>query len=183
MKPLIISLCLVLIAICVTVGGQAVRGVLDESKIINPPQIEWLGDTFEPLNVGLSEDLQEYTWSLCKAYDVDFHLVMAVMQRESGYRTDIISGTNDYGLMQINKVNHQRLSEVLGITDFLNPEQNIHAGVYILSNLFEKYSDTSLVLMAYNMGEAGAGKLWNRDIFTSKYAQDILKIQKGLMEL
>jgi hypothetical protein len=182
-KPLIALVCAVGVASCVATGGQAAYGVLDETKIIRTEPVEWLGDSFTPLNIGLDAELQEYTYMLCKAYDVDFHLVMAVMQRESGYRTDVISGSNDYGLMQINKINHKRLSEILGITDFLNPEDNIHAGVYMLSDLFDKYHDTNLVLMAYNMGEGGANKLWNMGIFTSNYAQEIMRIQKGLMEL
>ena len=176
-----IAFCVILVTFfCVK---TAVHGRLDESNIIDQPQIEWFRGEFTPLEVGLDADLQEYTWLMCKNYNVDFHLVMAIMQRESGYRTDIISRTNDYGLMQINKSNHKRLSEVLGITDFLDPEQNIHAGVYMLSNLFEKYQDTNLVLMAYNMGEAGAGRLWNKGIFTSSYTQTVLKVQEGLMEL
>ena len=161
---------------------NVVYGEFDEANVIATPQVEWFGEEFKPLNVGLDTELQEYTWLMCKTYDVDWYLVMAVMQRESGYRADTISKTNDYGLMQINKINHQRLSEILGITDFLDPEQNIHAGVYMLSNLFEKYGDVNLVLMAYNMGEGGAGKLWNKDIFTSKYTQNVINIQKGLIE-
>ena len=182
-KPLIALVCTVGVASCVAAGGQAAYGVLDETKIIRTEPVEWFAEEFTPLNIGLDAELQEYTYMLCKAYDVDFHLVMAVMQRESGYRTDVISGSNDYGLMQINKINHQKLSEILGITDFLNPEDNIHAGVYMLADLFGKYQDTNLVLMAYNMGEGGANKLWKKNIFTSNYAQEIMRIQKGLMEL
>ena len=178
-----IVICVLIVTFFIVKNAEAVYGEFDESHIINVEPAEWFGEEFEPMNVGLDVELQEYTHLMCEVYDVDFTLVMAVMQRESGYRTDIISDGGDYGLMQINKINHQQLSNVLGITDFLNPEENIHAGVYMMHDLFEKYGETNLVLMAYNMGESGARKLWDRGIFTTQYVQDIMKIQKGLMEL
>ena len=134
-------------------------------------------DVFIPIDCKLSEELQEYTWLLCKANNIDYSLVMALMKHESRYDASVVSTTNDYGLMQINKMNHDWLSEELGITDFLDEKQNINAGVYILGILFEKYQDTNKVLMAYNMGESNARKCWNNGIYESKYSQIITGYQ------
>ena len=129
---------------------------------------------FVPLDVPMDEELQQYTYSLCHAYGVDFKLVMALINQESSFQTDIISNTSDFGLMQINQINHKWLSERLGITDFNDPYQNIHCGVYMLSDLFEKYEDPSKVLMAYNLGETGASRLWDKGIFETTYSKNIL---------
>lgn len=127
------------------------------------------------IDCALDEETQNMIYEKCVEYDVEFPLVMAVIFRESSFRPNIISETGDYGLMQINSVNHGWLSEELGLTDFLDPDQNTTAGIYMLSDLFNKYDDPAKVLMAYNMGEGGAGKLWKQGVYTSSYAESILQ--------
>lgn len=136
--------------------------------------------TFTPLDVPMNEELQEFVFYLSAAYDIDFTFVMALIQQESNYNADIVSATNDYGLMQINLQNHTYLKEQLGISDFLNPYDNIRVGMFTLRNLFEKYETPSKVLMAYNMGETGASRLWDQGVFESKYSKSILQIQQEL---
>ena len=129
------------------------------------------------------EDLQEFTYYLSAAYDIDYTLVLAIISKESGFTPDGISSTNDYGLMQINACNHEWLTEELGITDFIDPYENIKAGLFILRGLFEKYDSTSKVLMAYNMGESGASKLWEQGIFESNYSKDVLQRQETYRQI
>lgn len=127
----------------------------------------------EIYNVPLDDALQRYTYNLCVDYEIEeyYPLVLAVMWRESEFVPTIISKTNDYGLMQINKVNHEWLSDKLGITDFLDEEQNIHAGVFMLSLYLHKYEDIDKALMAYNMGENGAKKRWDAGIYSTNYTR------------
>ena len=142
---------------------------------------EWAGDLeFVPLDVPMDEDLQEFVFYLSAAYEMDFTFVMALIQQESRYTPDIISVTNDYGLMQINKMNHPYLKEQLEITDFLNPYDNIRAGMFILRKLFEKYETPEKVLMAYNMGENGASRLWEQGVFEINYSKSVLQIQQEM---
>lgn len=143
---------------------------------------EWVNgeQKFVPLNVPMDEDLQEFIFYLSQAYEMDFTFVMALIQRESGYNPDVISKTNDYGLMQINEINHPFLQEQLGITDFTEPYGNIRAGMFILRKLFEKYETPEKVLMAYNMGETGASRLWEQGIFEINYSKSVLQIQQEL---
>ena len=145
------------------------------------PTEEWIvgGIDFKPVDCSLDVEVQEFIYYLALGYNIDFNFVMAVIAHESDYRADIISSTNDYGLMQINKCNHEWLSEALGITDFLDPYQNVMAGVYMLHNLFEKYEDAPLVLMAYNMGESGAKRLWDKGIYETKYSRAIIQKLEG----
>lgn len=131
-------------------------------------------EEFTPLECGLSEELQEYTFYLCQAYYMDFEFVMALMYTESAFKADVISGTNDYGLMQLNTCNHKELTDKLGITDFTEPYQNIRGGVYLLRRLFEKYDEPALVCMAYNMGEYGASVLWDNGVYETAYSNKVL---------
>lgn len=139
----------------------------------------WTGKnlTFIPLDVPMDTRLQEYVFYLSEAYDIDFTLVMALIQHETNFEAGAISPTNDYGLMQINSINHTYLAEELGITDFLDPYQNVKAGMFVLRKLFEKYETPEKVLMAYNMGEAGAARLWEQGIFEVNYSKEILEVQ------
>ena len=129
---------------------------------------------FIPLNVPLDEDIQKYVNSLCEEYGVEFNLAMALIFTESSFRADAKSGTSDFGLMQINKINHEWLSKELGITDFLDPYQNIKAGMYILGGLHKKYDNMHRILMSYNMGEGGARKAWNNGVYCTDYSNKIL---------
>ncbi len=136
---------------------------------------------FQTYDIGLSEELQKYTFQQCKKNGLEFELVLAVMQVESNFKSDLISRTNDYGLMQINKVNHKRLKKELGVTDFLDPKQNIDCGIYMLKELFDKYSDEHKVLMAYNFGEGGMKRKWKKGVRSSKYSRKVLQTRERLV--
>ena len=131
---------------------------------------------FIPLDVPMDEEMQRFIYDLSYGYNIEFSFVMAVIKTESDFKFSLVSSTNDYGLMQINRCNHKMLTEKLGVTNFLDPYQNIRSGIYILSNLFEKYEDPAKVLMAYNMGETGASRLWEKGVHESRYSNKILKI-------
>lgn len=139
----------------------------------------WTGKNlnFVPLDVPMDARLQEYVFYLSEAYDIDFTFVMALIQHETNFEAGAISSTDDYGLMQINSVNHTYLAEELGITDFLDPYENVKAGMFILRKLFEKYETPEKVLMAYNMGETGAARLWEQGIFEVNYSKEVLQKQ------
>lgn len=146
--------------------------------------LDWgSGDlNFVPLDVPLNEDVQEFIFYLSSGYDIDFTFTMALMQHESGFQADVISVTDDYGLMQINSCNHDYLKETIGVSDFLDPYSNIRSGMFILRKLFEKYETPEKVLMAYNMGEGGASKLWERGIYETNYSKAVLQIQQQFKE-
>lgn len=150
-------------------------GTRDGKTLRGTPPYEYLSDdNFTPLDCGLSEDLQEYTFYLCEAYYIDFNFAMALMYTESSFESDAISKTGEYGLMQINQCNNESLSSALGISDFTEPYGNIRAGLFILRGLFEKYDDAAKVCMAYNMGEYGASVLWQQGIYETSYSNKVL---------
>lgn len=121
----------------------------------------------------LDHGLQDYIRTLCEENNVPMDLVIAQIQIESGFRADCISGTGDYGLMQINRINHKRFEEEYGITDFLDPYQNVFCGIKILSEHYNRYGDLDKALMAYNLGAGGAEKLWKQGIYSTSYVEKI----------
>lgn len=160
-----------------------VYGAYDGRVFEGEMSTDWGGNLeFTPLDVPLDEDLQEFIFYLCAGYDIDFTFAMAMIQQESNFDADVVSATNDYGLMQINQCNLDYIEEALGITDILEPYNNVRAGLFILRKLFEKYETPERVLMAYNMGEGGASKLWGQGIFETNYSRAVLLKQQALNE-
>lgn len=133
-------------------------------------------------DIPLSKDLQLYTYNRCAEYGIPEHyeLILAMMWQESNYTPDIISATDDYGIMQINACNHEWLSDLLGTTNFLDVYQNIDAGTYIISKMLLKYGDEHKALMAYNMGENGASLNWDAGIYTSSYSRGIISKREAI---
>lgn len=127
----------------------------------------------------LSEEIQDYIFEVCEEEDIPPSLVIAVIDHESGFDENAVSYTGDYGLMQINECNHEWLSETYGITDFLDPRQNILAGVKILGQLYRKYDNPHDIAMAYNMGESGAEDARENGITSTSYSEDV--VQKWYM--
>lgn len=138
--------------------------------------------TTEPIDatplydIPLSEELQEYTYSLCEQYDIVEHyeVVLGMMRTESNFNADVVSTTGDYGIMQINECNHTWLKNELGIVDIMDVRENIECGIYMVSDLFHNYSTVDQALMAYNMGPAGAASLWREGIYSSSYSIKVL---------
>ena len=133
-------------------------------------------------NIPLSKDLQLYTYNKCIEYGIldHYELVLAMMWQESNYTADLISKTDDYGIMQINSCNHSWLVDLLGPTDFLDANDNINAGVYVISKLLIKYGDEHKALMAYNMGEHGASLNWQAGNYTSNYSRDVVAKREAI---
>lgn len=134
-------------------------------------------------DIPLSKELQDYIRNLCDEYGVPIELVIAMIDVESTFRADVVSKTNDYGLMQINKCNHEWLTDKLGVTDFLDPYQNINSGVHILSGHLEVTNgDIELALMRYNNGATGAKKLWDKGIYSTAYTHKIMTAYESYKE-
>ena len=128
-------------------------------------------------DVPLSHSLQRYIYEVCADEEVPVTLVMAMVEHESQFNPEIISKTNDYGLLQINAVNHETLAEQYRTADMLNPYQNIFCGVKIIGSYVRQYDgDYTKALMAYNMGAYGAAKAQESGITSTSYTETILAL-------
>ena len=139
------------------------------------------GEVKEILNrVPMSDELLRHVREQAERQGVPFEIALAVIERESSYQPDAVSDTGDFGLMQINICNHRWLYEELGITDVMDPEQNIEAGLYILGRAFQKYDDPDKALMAYNMGDSGMKAAWSKGQHSSKYSRAVIETAQAL---
>lgn len=120
----------------------------------------------------LSHDLQVHMQDMCEKYGVPYALALAMADVESRFDPDAASRTNDYGLMQINKGNHDWLRG-LGM-DPMTHEGNIEAGVYMIGQHLETYGDTEKALMAYNNGPSGARRLWEAGTYQTDYTRKVM---------
>ena len=123
----------------------------------------------------IADEYVQYATEIGEQYNIAPELIVAMIERESSGKWNVISDNGSIGLMQINPKYHTERMEKLGVTDIFNPYNNILVGVDYLSELANKYEDLPTVLMCYNMGEYGnaiekAGRFeW------SDYAKDIMQ--------
>lgn len=134
-------------------------------------------------DVPLSDSLQRYIYEICADENVPVTLVMAMIEHESGFDPEAVSPADDYGLMQINAVNHEWLKEEYRCADMMNPYQNVFCGISIISSYIDKYGELDKALMAYNMGNYGAQKAWKNGVTSIAYSEEILSLMKEYEEV
>lgn len=125
------------------------------------------------------EVAQVYLWCICNEAGVDYYTVLALIERESGYRYDATGDNgNSKGLMQIYEKFHLERMDGLGVTDLYNPYENMKVGVDFLAEIQDRYLASSgehCVLMVYNMGATGANRLWAEGIYSTPYTRQLLQ--------
>ena len=130
-------------------------------------------------DVPLSYSLQRYIYEVCADKEVPVSLVIAMIDKESQFNPEAVSDTGDYGLMQINKINHETLEEQYRAADMLDPYQNVFCGVKMMGSYIKAYDgDYNKALMAYNMGDYGAKKAWENGIKSTSYSESVLALMQ-----
>ena len=133
-------------------------------------------------DVPLTEDLQDVIIDTAGGRGVDPALVLAVIEKESGYNPDA-SGDNgrSQGLMQIWRSFHEKRMEKLGAVNLYDPKDNVLVGIDILAEKLDKYEDAEKALIAYNAGDAGAKKhYFAKGVYSNGYSQAVLKIAEKI---
>ena len=88
-------------------------------------------------------------------YDLDPHMIRAVMEAESGFNAMAVSPVGALGLMQLMPA----VAAELGVTDPLDPRQNIMAGSRYLRQLLDAHrGNVRLALASYNAGPGNVAK-------------------------
>jgi len=89
-----------------------------------------------------------------------YELVCAMIEVESNWNENVISTTNDYGLMQINKPTWHKHFD---FNTILDPHNNITAGNLILDKcLVAAKGDTTRALIFYNGSKHYPNKIYSK---------------------
>ena len=104
-------------------------------------------------------------------YDVDWHLVRAVIKAESDFDPSVVSKKGAKGLMQL----MPETAQDMNVKDVFDPHDNINGGVKYLRRLLDMFNeDLPLTLAAYNAGENVVRK-YNLQIPPYKETQEYVK--------
>ena len=100
-------------------------------------------------------------------YDLEPHLLAAVIYQESKFKADAVSSSGAVGLMQLlpgDRAGDRRPHRRHGWheRDLVDPELNVRYGSWYLRHLLDKYKDEELALAAYNAGQANVDR-WREE--------------------
>lgn len=100
----------------------------------------------------------EYIQRYSNEYGLDYRFIIALITQESQFNHESVSERGALGIMQIMPVTSSEIEEKLSIENPSLPEENIRAGVYYISSLYDLFKvgtredRLSLALAAYNAG-------------------------------
>lgn len=134
-------------------------------EYLQAEETEW---QFEPLSeFPLDPEMQIYMYEICEENNLSFAFAAMVMESETHFNPVAVGdGGESVGYFQINEVNWERMATEYGL-DVHDPKDNIACGVVMLRELFEKYEDSYLVLLAYKCGESRGLDLYEQGVYTT----------------
>jgi hypothetical protein len=122
------------------------RALLDEDE--SRVEVETGNFRIAPYERG---DLETVVEEAAARHGVSPHLVRAVVRAESAFNPFAVSRVGAQGLMQLMPDTAARM----GVTDSLDPRQNVFGGAKYLSQLLTRFDgDVALALAGYNAGPA-----------------------------
>ncbi len=169
--------------------GTKLPTVSSRGATVTVPSAIVVDEGFKQYNIALPVEQQKYAYNLCKNYGIEYELFLAVMKKESGFNPNAIGGGNSYGLCQIHISNHANLRNKLGVSNFLDPYDNMTAGAYLLAIYIDsakaKVSGDAVVVYAlnsYNMGEnIYYNTCYSQGILNRGYSNSVIALRNSLI--
>ncbi len=186
-KPKIfIVLCVLAFVIFLLVyPGRVVPEALFDDYYCREMIIRQITEHLRLKNAKMPQDQLELTvntlYEASREHDVDYRLVLAIMEAESNFDHGAVSSRGARGIMQIRPVLAEYLSKDVGITfvdeeDLHEPDFNIKVGVYYLSRLDKDFNDLKQVIHAYNVGHNRAREERSKKASpNTRYVKEVLK--------
>jgi len=129
------------------------------------------------------ESLKEYTYDVCQEKNLSHSLVLAIIYNESRFQAGAThlntNGTTDWGLMQINDICFDFISERCGISqmsELLDPYVAIECGTELLEYHKDFTQDDSLALLRYQVGAGKYKKLTSSGTYTTSTHTFVMNI-------
>ena len=131
-------------------------------------------DDYISYDVPFDVETQKEIIKICEEFNLSYETVLGIIFVESSFRPTVMGDNgNSYGLMQIQPKWCKAIMEREGITDLLEPLQNVRCGCAIMRDLINRYGTERRALQAYNTG---------RPDTTNGYADKVYKYANGLKE-
>lgn len=134
------------------------------------------------LSTRRTTEYDELIERVSNAVTLDPALIKSVMQAESAFNPQALSKKGAQGLMQLMPGTARRY----GVTQILDPQQNVLAGSRYLRDLMRQFDgDVRLALAGYNAGENAVLKYGGIPPFaeTQHYVQKVLQLYKAYRNL
>lgn len=125
--------------------------------------------------VPLTAEEQKSLWAACQEFSVPYTLALGVIDVETNFQNITGDGGNSKGYMQVQQRYHADTMKDLDVVDLMDPEGNFRVGLSFLAEMTDVTDTTDEALMAYNMGKAGAARLWQEGVHESAYSREVLE--------
>lgn len=106
-------------------------------------------------DIPLDYATQMLLYGACLEFDVDFHLMLALIERETRFQNVKGDGGDSEGFCQIQDRWWSGLMADIGAGDLMDPQDNFRTGCAIIRQLMDRYGNLEDALTAYNRGKPG----------------------------
>ena len=167
----VILACLMLIGVCLWANSQMTEKTAKPIKC-EATEVDTSAPAVEEreyiLNIPLSCELQVELYEATQEFGVDYHIMIALIDRESKFQNVIGDSGASYGYCQIQPKWWYGLMTEIGATDLTIPKDNFRTACAIVSKLMKNYGSIEGALVAYNQGHYyGYSTQYSRDVMAN----------------